>query len=233
MIQVCLNVIVRNIRTNNGTSFVSQTLRAYYEEVRISHQTSIARTLQQNGVVKRWNHTLVEAAHTIKPKLSYLHVFGSLCYLTNDCEDLGKLKPKADIGIFVGYAPTKKAFRIYNKRTHLIIETIHVDFDELTAMASKQFSLGLEPKLLTRGTVTIITLNWIYNVKLDELGGVLKNKARSAAKGYRQEEGIEFEESFALVVRLEAIYIFIAFAAHEHDRLSNECEDHVLECHLA
>ncbi|GKA43592.1 retrovirus-related pol polyprotein from transposon TNT 1-94 [Tanacetum coccineum] len=52
-----------------------------------------------------------------KPDLSYLHVFDALCYPTNDGEDLGKLKPKADIGIFVGYAPTKKAFRIYNKRT--------------------------------------------------------------------------------------------------------------------
>ena len=51
--------------------------------------------------------------------------------------DLGKLKAKADIGIFVGYAPVKKAFRIYNKRTRLIQETIHVTFDELAAMASE------------------------------------------------------------------------------------------------
>ncbi|GKD13327.1 retrovirus-related pol polyprotein from transposon TNT 1-94 [Tanacetum coccineum] len=62
--------------------------------------------------------------------------------------------------------------------------------------------------------VMIITLKWIYKVKLDELGGVLKNKAQLVARGYRQEEGIEFEESFSLVARLEAIYIFIAFAAH-------------------
>ncbi|GJS90208.1 retrovirus-related pol polyprotein from transposon TNT 1-94 [Tanacetum coccineum] len=56
--------------------------------------------------------------------------------------DLGKFDAKADIGIFVGYAPSKKAFRIYNKRTRLITETIHVTFDELTAMASKQFNSG-------------------------------------------------------------------------------------------
>nr|GFD08425.1 Gag-Pol polyprotein [Tanacetum cinerariifolium] len=49
-----------------------------------------------------------------------------------------KLQPKDDIGIFIGYAPTKKAFRIYNRRTRHIVETIHVDFDELTAMASEQ-----------------------------------------------------------------------------------------------
>ncbi|GJX71179.1 hypothetical protein Tco_0308350 [Tanacetum coccineum] len=53
---------------------------------------------------------------------------------------LHKLDAKADIGIFVGYAPAKKAFRIYNKRTKKIIETIHVTFDELTTMAFKQFS---------------------------------------------------------------------------------------------
>ncbi|GJY33177.1 retrovirus-related pol polyprotein from transposon TNT 1-94 [Tanacetum coccineum] len=52
------------------------------------------------------------------------------------------------------------------------------------------------------------------NVKLDELGGVLKNKARLVARGYCQEEGIDFEESFAPVARLESICIFIAFAAH-------------------
>ncbi|GJZ91041.1 hypothetical protein Tco_0662968 [Tanacetum coccineum] len=70
------------------------------------------------------------------------------------CEDLGKLKPKADIGIFVGYALANKAFRIYNKRTRLIIETIHVDFDELTTMASEQFSLGPRHKLLTPETIS-------------------------------------------------------------------------------
>ncbi|GJU55981.1 hypothetical protein Tco_1229695 [Tanacetum coccineum] len=58
------------------------------------------------------------------------------------CEDLGKLKPKEDIGIFVGYAPAKKAYRIYNKRTHLIIETIHVDFDELTSMFNPPHSVA-------------------------------------------------------------------------------------------
>ncbi|GKC40170.1 retrovirus-related pol polyprotein from transposon TNT 1-94 [Tanacetum coccineum] len=64
--------------------------------------------------------------------------------------------------------------------------------------------------------VMIITLKWIFKVKLDELGGVLKNKARLVARGYRQEEGIDFEESFAPVARLEAIRIFIAYAAHKN-----------------
>ncbi|GKG12618.1 retrovirus-related pol polyprotein from transposon TNT 1-94, partial [Tanacetum coccineum] len=125
------------------------TLKAYYEEVRISHLTSVAGSVISLGrsshdsllylkliiIQKRHNKTPYELPHDRKPDLSYLYVFGGLCYPTNDGDDLGKLKPKADIGIVVGYAPTKKAFRIYNKRTRLIIETIHVHFDELTAMA--------------------------------------------------------------------------------------------------
>ncbi|GJS61462.1 retrovirus-related pol polyprotein from transposon TNT 1-94 [Tanacetum coccineum] len=103
------------------------TLKAYYEDVGISHQTSVARTPQQNSVVERQNQTLVEASRTMlisskaliflwqkqlrqKLDLSYIHFFGALCYPTNDSEDLGKLQPKADIGIFVDYAPAKKAF---------------------------------------------------------------------------------------------------------------------------
>ncbi|GJS01301.1 retrovirus-related pol polyprotein from transposon TNT 1-94 [Tanacetum coccineum] len=159
IIQVRLNEIVRNIRTDNGTKFVNQTLRAYYEEVRISHQTSVARTMlifskaplflwaeavatacytkNRSLIRKCHNKTPYKLLHDRKPNLSYLHVFGALFYPTNDGEYLGKLKPKADIGIFVGYATAKKAFRIYNKRTRMIIETIHVDFDELTAMGSE------------------------------------------------------------------------------------------------
>ncbi|GJW10552.1 retrovirus-related pol polyprotein from transposon TNT 1-94 [Tanacetum coccineum] len=62
--------------------------------------------------------------------------------------------------------------------------------------------------------VMVITLKWTYKVKLDELRGILKNKAQLVAHGYRQEEGIDFEESFAPVARLEAIRIFLAFVAH-------------------
>ncbi|GKD68759.1 retrovirus-related pol polyprotein from transposon TNT 1-94, partial [Tanacetum coccineum] len=143
------------IRTDNGTEFVNQTLREYYEKVGISHETSVARSPQQNEAVAtacytqnrsivRLHHgkTPYELLHDKPPDLSFLHVFGALCYLTNDSENFGKLQPKADIGIFIGYEPTKKAFQIYNRRTRRIIKTIHVDFDELTAMAFKQSSSG-------------------------------------------------------------------------------------------
>ncbi|GKE10647.1 retrovirus-related pol polyprotein from transposon TNT 1-94, partial [Tanacetum coccineum] len=64
-IQVSLNATVRNVRTDNGTEFVNQTLREFYENVGISHQTSVARTPWQNGIVERQNRTLVEVARTI------------------------------------------------------------------------------------------------------------------------------------------------------------------------
>nr|GEZ03399.1 retrovirus-related Pol polyprotein from transposon TNT 1-94 [Tanacetum cinerariifolium] len=66
----------------------------------------------------------------------------------------GKLQLKADIGIFIGYAPTKKAFRIYNRRTRQIVETINVDFDELTAMASEQSSSGPALNEMTPTTIS-------------------------------------------------------------------------------
>nr|GEW65835.1 putative ribonuclease H-like domain-containing protein [Tanacetum cinerariifolium] len=439
MIQIRLKVPVRRIRTDNGTEFVNQTLREYYEEVGISHETSVARSPQQNGVIERHNRTLIKAARTM---LIYTQ---ALIFLWAEAVGTAwKLQPKADIGILIGYAPTKKSFRIYNRRTRRIVKIIHVDFNELTAMASEQSRSGpalnemtpatiysglvqkpssstpyvppsrndwdllfqpmfdellnpppsvdpqalevialiveviplvqaestgspssnlvdqdaplpsksqtttetqsavipqdveednldikvthmgndllsgvpipkvtsaqsssivsphtivqpdhqipqhtskwtkdhpldniigqlsrpistrlqlykqalfcyydafltlVEPKTykeaLTQSCwmeamqeelnevwelvphpdkVMVITLKWIYKVKLDELGGILKNKARLVARGYRQEEGIDFEgidfeESFASVARLEAIRIFIAYAAHKN-----------------
>ncbi|GKD28706.1 retrovirus-related pol polyprotein from transposon TNT 1-94 [Tanacetum coccineum] len=62
--------------------------------------------------------------------------------------------------------------------------------------------------------VMVINLKWIYKVKLDELGGILKNKAHLVTRGYRQEEGINFEESFPLVARLDAIRIFLAYVVN-------------------
>ncbi|GJW28604.1 retrovirus-related pol polyprotein from transposon TNT 1-94 [Tanacetum coccineum] len=196
-IQVRLNATVRNVRRDNGTEFVNQILREFYENVGISHQTSIARTSQQNGIVERQNRSLIEDARTMlifskaplflwakaintacytqnrsliclrynktpyelmqdkKLDLSFFYVLSELCYTTNDNDDLGKLHAKTYIGIFVGYTPAKKAFRIYNKRTRKIIETIHVTFDELTAMASEQFSSGPELYSMTPATSSL------------------------------------------------------------------------------
>ncbi|GJU26681.1 retrovirus-related pol polyprotein from transposon TNT 1-94 [Tanacetum coccineum] len=196
-LQVGLNKTVRFVRTDNGTEFVNKDLTDFYESVGITHEKTVPRTPQQNGVVERRNRTLVEAARTMlifskaplflwaeavatacytqnrslihtlhnktpyelvhdkKPDLSFLRIFGALCYPTNDSEDLGKLKAKADIGFFVGYAPNRKGYRIYNKRTRQIMETIHVTFDELTEQtAPVHSSSGPNPNLLTPGPIS-------------------------------------------------------------------------------
>ncbi|GKC19640.1 retrovirus-related pol polyprotein from transposon TNT 1-94 [Tanacetum coccineum] len=92
----------------------------------------------------RYNKTPYEQLRDRKPELKYLHIFCALCYPTNYFEHLGKLYPKANIGIFIGYSPSKKAYWIYNKRTRQIMETMNVQFDEHTQMASEQHGSRLE-----------------------------------------------------------------------------------------
>ncbi|GKE29469.1 retrovirus-related pol polyprotein from transposon TNT 1-94 [Tanacetum coccineum] len=102
------------------------------------------------------NKTSYELVHDKKPDLTFFRVFGALWYPTNDSEDLGKLQPMVDIGIFVSYAPSRKGYRIYNKRTRRIMETIHVQFDELTEhMAPMQLSTGSAPSFLTPGQIIV------------------------------------------------------------------------------
>ncbi|GJQ95364.1 retrovirus-related pol polyprotein from transposon TNT 1-94 [Tanacetum coccineum] len=115
-----------------------------------------------NIIVKRQNRTLVEVARMMllfSKALMFLWVeavatafFGALCYPKNDSEDLGKLKATTDIRILVGYAPNRKGYRIYNKRTRRIMEIIHVQFDKLSEpMAPIHISSGPKPILLTPG----------------------------------------------------------------------------------
>ncbi|GJS04757.1 retrovirus-related pol polyprotein from transposon TNT 1-94 [Tanacetum coccineum] len=322
-ILVHLNATVRNVRTYNRTEFVNQTLREFYENVGISHKTSVARTPQQNGVVERQNQTLVEAAHTMlifykaplflwaeaintacytqnhslirlrynktpyelmqdkKLDLSFFQVFGSLCYPTNDNDDLGKLDAKADIGLVSNPVsqrpciPPKRddwdhlfqpMFDEYFNPPSIVVTPIQeaaapkavvltdslvstsIDQDvpstqkqELSPNISQAITKELQPAMTEPLWIDamqeeihefqrlevwelvscldkafLIKLKWIYKAKTDEFGGILKNKARLVAQGFRQEEGINFEESFAQVARIEAIHIFVANAAHKN-----------------
>ncbi|GJX06822.1 retrovirus-related pol polyprotein from transposon TNT 1-94 [Tanacetum coccineum] len=109
-------------------------------------------TQNRSLIHTRHNKTPYELVHDKKPDLTFLRVFGALCYPTNDSEDLGKFQAKADIGIFVGYAPSRKGYRIYNKRTRRLMETIHVTFDEMhQTMAHVRISSGPEPIMMTPG----------------------------------------------------------------------------------
>ncbi|GJT07507.1 retrovirus-related pol polyprotein from transposon TNT 1-94 [Tanacetum coccineum] len=261
-----------------------------------------------------------------------------LCYLLNDYDDVGKLKAKGDIGVFVGYSKESTAFKVYNKHTRKIHESMNVNFDEISEMASKQFNLEPITKSLTtnvetsnneisshEGEVfhevsesfqeessssslnddvqqsleevmvpptntqsisnnmvpnvneassshnvfnerledayfdaivlsllalaealkdvdwvsamqdeldqfarlkvwrlvprpdgkTIIKTKWIFKNKKDESSLVIRNKARLVAVGYCQQEGIDYDETFAPVARIEAIRLFLAYAAHK------------------
>nr|GFA92224.1 integrase, catalytic region, zinc finger, CCHC-type, peptidase aspartic, catalytic [Tanacetum cinerariifolium] len=285
-------------------------------------------TQNRSLIHTRHNKTPYELVHNKKPDLTFFRVIGALCYPTNDSEDLGKLQPIADIGIFVGYAPRRKGptpifltpgqissglvpnpipaapylpptinsagtpssttidqvapspsislssstlqsyilhqgvaakstfmkdnpvapvdnnpfinvfapepnFDALSSEDVSLKESTYVSqtlnhlskwsndnpFDNVIAMQDEihEFNRLQVWELVPQpDCVMIIAFKLIYKVKLDEYGDVLKNKAGLVAKGYRQEEGIDFEESFALVARIESIRIFIANAASKN-----------------
>nr|GFB37612.1 hypothetical protein [Tanacetum cinerariifolium] len=333
------------------TEFLNQTLHAYFAAEGILYQTSVARTPEQNGVVERRNHTLVEAARTMlsaakvplffwaeaiatacftqnrslviphhektpyhiindrKPSVKFVHIFGSVCYIVRDGKNLDKMKEKGDECIFVGYSNQSRAYRVFNKRTRVIMESIHVKFDELPHIASDQLSSDPAHKCQTmalnhdslslaiqrhenvpqadRLVTTSNELDLLFSLMFDELLNgsskvVSKSSAVSAADAPNQRqhhtpplnnhtipaptcqaltlaptvilseninqaetyaendqvaddefinifstpvqdqgetssrhEGVDFEESFALVARLEAVRLFITYAAHK------------------
>ncbi|GJW37970.1 retrovirus-related pol polyprotein from transposon TNT 1-94, partial [Tanacetum coccineum] len=243
MIQVRLNTPVRNIRTDNGTEFVNQTLRSYYENV-------------------------------------------ALCYPNNDSEDMGKLQAKVDIGIFIGYAPKKKAYRIYNRRLvyepyssqpviptprdHGIIYSNYFDlmFDEYfntSTISASPVPVDNAPRAVDLADSPVSTsidqddpsttnvigvpshsvstrkqlqtdAMWCYfnafltlvepkNFKqamtkpswIDAMQEEIHEFERLQVwELVSQEEGINFEESFAPVAKIEAIRIFVANAANKN-----------------
>nr|GEY11240.1 retrovirus-related Pol polyprotein from transposon TNT 1-94 [Tanacetum cinerariifolium] len=97
-------------------------------------------TQNRSIIHRRFNKTPYELINGRKPDISFLHVFGALCYPKNDCEDIGKLGAKGDIGFFIGYSADSCAYKIYNRRTKKIMETMNVSFDELLAIAFEQRS---------------------------------------------------------------------------------------------
>nr|GEZ19577.1 hypothetical protein [Tanacetum cinerariifolium] len=144
-------------RRNRMLIEAARTMLIYAQDLLFlwAEAVAIACYTQNQSIIRlRHGKTPYELLHDKLPDLSFLHVFGALCYPTNDSENLRKLQPKDDIGIFIGYAPTKKAFWIYNRRTKRIVETIHVDFDELTAMASEQSSSGPALNEMTPATIS-------------------------------------------------------------------------------
>nr|GEX39792.1 retrovirus-related Pol polyprotein from transposon TNT 1-94 [Tanacetum cinerariifolium] len=103
---------------------------------------------------RRFNKTPYELIQGKKPDISYLHVFGALCYPKNDRKDIDKLGAKGDIGFFIGYSANSVAYRVYIWRTNKIIETMNVTFDELSAMTFEQNSSRPDLQSLTSGQIS-------------------------------------------------------------------------------
>nr|GFA35480.1 retrovirus-related Pol polyprotein from transposon TNT 1-94 [Tanacetum cinerariifolium] len=223
--------------------------------------------------------------------LSLMRPFGCLVTILNTIDHLGKFDRKADEGFFVGYSLTSKAFRVFNSKTRIVEETLHIRFSENThnnmgsglnwlfdidaltktinywpvvtctqsngnvgikdnnnaGQARKEKELGKDYILLPLWTAdppflqepkssqdagfkpsnnvekkTLMDLpygkraigtKWVFKNKNDEIGIVIRNKARLVAQGHTQEEGIDYDEVFALVSRIEAIWLFLAYAS--------------------
>ncbi|GKC48783.1 retrovirus-related pol polyprotein from transposon TNT 1-94 [Tanacetum coccineum] len=321
LIQRGLHAQVRTVRTDNGTEFLNKTLHAYFAQEGIEHQTSIARTPEQNDVVERRNRTLVENSSLViprhektpyhiingrKPSVKFFHIFGSLCYIVRDGENLDKMKEKDH----VSYDPVPQCSTTVLEQDSLspdlqslenvpqAAETITTsnELDLLFSVMSDELLNGTTPTVSKSSTVTVIdapnqrqqqhttpststtvaadtppltiqttpettsqgptvtankniiqaetnkkictklhqfdrldvwelvdrplcknviNMKWLWKNKRDEENTVIHNKARLVAKGYAQKEGINFEESFAPVARLEAVRLFVAYAAHK------------------
>ncbi|GJT70798.1 retrovirus-related pol polyprotein from transposon TNT 1-94 [Tanacetum coccineum] len=161
---------VCKIRTDNGTEFKNATLKAHYEKLGIMQQFSIARTPQQNGVVERRNRTLVEAARTMLifsklPEFLWAEAVAIACFTQN----------RSIIHTRYNKTPYEllRGFRIYNRRTKMIIETIHVKFDELTTMASEHNCLEPELQRLNNHNSSANPMNTPSKEDLDNLFGLM------------------------------------------------------------
>nr|GEU87644.1 putative ribonuclease H-like domain-containing protein [Tanacetum cinerariifolium] len=260
----------------------------------INHQTSVARTPEQNGVVERRNRTLVEVARTMlsaaivplffwaeaiattcftqnrslviprhektpyhiindrKPSIKFFHIFGSLCYIVRDGENIDKIKEKGDACIFVeiiaknAEVADDEFINIFctpvqdrgETSSHHLVSDGEMCMLALTvsqtepknikeSMADSAWIKSMQEELhqfdrldvwelVDRPLCTnVINMKWLWKNKRDEENTVIRNKSHLVAKGYAQKEGVDFEESFAPVARLEAVQLFIAYAAHK------------------
>nr|GEW09957.1 retrovirus-related Pol polyprotein from transposon TNT 1-94 [Tanacetum cinerariifolium] len=128
-------------------------------------------TQNRSIIHRRFNKTPYELINVRKLDISFLHVFGALCYPKNDRKDIGKLGAKGDIGFFIGYSADSYAYKIYNRRTKKIMETMNVSFDELSAMAFEQHTTvenvppAQEPQVHQTSTASTTIAN---NITKDE-----------------------------------------------------------------
>nr|GEY51311.1 integrase, catalytic region, zinc finger, CCHC-type, peptidase aspartic, catalytic [Tanacetum cinerariifolium] len=146
-------------------------------------------TKNRSIIHKHFDKTPYELMNKRKPNIKFFRVFGCRCYLLNDYEDVGKLKAKGDIGVFVSYSKEYAAFKIYNKRTPLrdanCVNAMQEELDQFARL--KVWRLVPRPK-----GKSVIKTKWIFKNKKDESSLVIRNKARLVAVGYSQQEESEY-----------------------------------------
>ncbi|KAL8088255.1 hypothetical protein AgCh_038146 [Apium graveolens] len=159
---------VKIIRSDNGTEFKNLIIEEFCKDHGIKHEFSAPGTPQQNGInatlINKHGKTPYEMVKKKKPNLKYFHVFGCKCFvLKTHPEQLSKFDLKADEGIFVGYPLSTKAFRVYNLRTRVVMESINVSFDDKKITGLEDFNnhdqLRFENEDLISDTVNPDSLN--------------------------------------------------------------------------
>ncbi|GJZ01423.1 retrovirus-related pol polyprotein from transposon TNT 1-94 [Tanacetum coccineum] len=103
-------------------------------------------TQNRSIIISTHGKTAYHIINDRKPSIKHLHIFGCICYITRDGENLDKMKEKGDPCVMVGYSTQSKGYRVYNKRTRLIVESIHIKFDEIKEMMSDHNSSDLVPQ---------------------------------------------------------------------------------------
>nr|GEX14550.1 hypothetical protein [Tanacetum cinerariifolium] len=162
-------------------------------------------TQNRSLVIPRHEKTPYHIINDQKPSVKCFYIFGSLCYIVRDGENPDKMKEKGDACIFVGYSTQSIAYRVFNKRTRVIVETINVNFEELPQMASDHVNsdpvpecqrttlkhVSLSPSTqcqdnVTQADKTITTsneLDLIFSLMFDELlNGSSKDVTQKGAK---------------------------------------------------
>ncbi|GJZ24495.1 putative ribonuclease H-like domain-containing protein [Tanacetum coccineum] len=214
---------VKIIRCDNRPEFKNRVMSKFCEEKGIKKEFSAARTPQQNGVAKRRNMTLIEAARTMvlivkphnktpyelfrgrTPALSFIRPFGCHVTILNTLDYLGKFDGKSDEGFFVGYSMNSKVFRVYNIRTRKVEENLHIRFLE-----DKPIIVGDGPKWLFDIDVLTKSMNYVpvvagtnSNDLVDDsqFDSSLKNASDdeprpSSDAGKKDDEGINKESGF-------------------------------------
>nr|GEW21447.1 hypothetical protein [Tanacetum cinerariifolium] len=149
-----------------------------------------------------------------KPLIKHLHIFGCTCYLIRDGENLDKMKEKWDQYILVGYSTQSKGYRVYNKRTRLIVESIHLKFNEIKEMLETSVTIDTSGLVPQRQKAS--------DYDNSDLVPQIQHVLPLAETTHPSQQELDllfgplYDEFFNTVARLEAIRIFIAYATHKY-----------------